>query len=107
MGQGKTKRPAPTLERGIVTIPPPASGLSSPHESDGRVISTQDRVKARNGKPIQTCYQLGCRLDSYSVRHCGTISPDRAGSAAAARRYVHPVFRLRTAAPGDWSISDT
>src|SRR6266576_1013849 len=65
------------------------------------------RVTAGNGKPIQTCYQLGCRLDSYSVRHCGIISPDRAGSATAARRCLHPIFRLRTAAPGGWNISHT
>src|ERR1700687_1849219 len=107
MGQGKTKRPAPTLEKGIVTIPPPCSEPSGPHESEGMEISTRDRVETRNGKRIQTLHGPVHWLDSYSVRNCRTISPDRAGSATATRRCLYPVFRLRTSAPGDRGISDT
>src|SRR6266566_2251872 len=107
MGQGKTKWPAPTLEKGTVTIPPPYSEPSGPHESEAMKISARDRVEIGNGKSTQTSDPLGCWLGSYRVRHCGIISPDRAGSATAARRCLDPVFRLRTPAPGDGNISHT
>src|SRR5882762_8427132 len=107
MGQGKTKRPAPNLEKGIVTIPPPSSEASGPDESEGMKISARDRVETSNGKLTQTRHDLVRWMVPHRVRHCRAVSPDRAGSATTARRCLHPVFRLQTDAQGDWNISET